>query len=285
MPPVSVVICCRDAAETIGPACLSASWAQELVVVDSGSCDDTPRIARRYAHRFVSESWRGYSAQKQFAASLASHDWVFVLDADETITPELGHEIGALPAERFEAHDVFLVRRRNYMFGRHVRAWDPDWQSRLIHRVRARWTDDVLHENRLPGGSGRLGRLGGAIEHKRYSRAGFEDYFSGRRLDERLLMVARDMLRRGRRCSTADLLFRPPLALLKHLVLRGGFRQGGFGVLLAQKTAVTTQLKYAALWAVQNGLESGQRLLEEPPVPLEPPGTSRAGHGAGTQAP
>lgn len=276
-----MVICCRDAEDTIGPACRSAAWADEILVVDSGSTDRTAEIARACADRFVTEPWRGYGAQKMFASSLAKQDWVFVLDSDETCTPELGAEIRALPARAFEARDVFSVRRRNYLYGRHVRAWDPDWQSRLIHRGRVTWTGLALHEDRLPSSPGRGGRLRGAIEHKRYSRRGFEDYFSGSRLDARLLLVARDMFHRGRRCSTLDLVFRPWLALVKALVLKGGCLQGGFGLLLAQKTALTTQLKYAALWAVQNGLDSGERLLEEPPVRFLEPAAPRAAGAPG----
>jgi hypothetical protein len=123
-----------------------------------------------------------------------------------------------------------------------------------------RWSGDVLHEDRLPGDPRRQRRLRGCIEHKRASRRGFEDYFSGRRLDERLLMVARDMHARGRRCSGLDLFLRPWLALVKQYVLKGGFRDGAYGLMLAQKTAVTTQLKYAALWAVQNGVDEGAPL-------------------------
>jgi hypothetical protein len=84
------------------------------------------------------------------------------------------------------------------------------------------------------------------------------------------------MFDRGRRCTTLDVIFRPPRALLKLLVLKGGFLDGPFGVLCAQKTAVTTQLKYAALWAVQHGVEDGARLLEEPPDPAFGPPPARA---------
>ncbi|MCP3903049.1 MAG: glycosyltransferase family 2 protein [Planctomycetes bacterium] len=252
MTSISAVICCQNAEDTIGPACASVAWADELIVVDSGSTDGTAKIAREHADTFVVEPWRGYSQQKEYAASVATHDWVFVLDADETCTPALAEEIRGLSDADLAARDVYLMKRRNFIFGRHVRAWDPDWQSRLIHRERVTWSGDVLHENRLPSDAGRQQRLDGAIEHKRHSQRGFEDYFLGSRLDARLLMVARDMHDRGRRCSTLDLLFRPWLAFMKFLIVKRGFLDGSFGVLLAQKTAVTTQLKYAALWAIQN---------------------------------
>src|SRR5690606_8000276 len=99
----------------------------------------------------------------------------------------------------------------------------------------------------------RTGSLKGWLEHKRYSDAGFSDYFSGKRMDERLLMVAREMHAQGKRCRWYDLVFRPRIAFWKFYLLKRGFLDGSFGLLIAQKAAVSVQLKYAALWAVQQG--------------------------------
>ncbi|MCC7146152.1 MAG: glycosyltransferase family 2 protein [Phycisphaeraceae bacterium] len=256
MPAFSVVICGANCADTLPAACQSAQWADELVFVDSGSTDQTPQIARRYAHQYVVEPWRGYTGQKKFAADLARNDWVLVLDADEECSPELAKELQALSQAELDRHDVFLVRRRNYIFGRHVRAWDPDWQSRVIHRRRCHWPQEALHDARLPSDPSRQARLTGRLNHKRHSSAGFSDYFSGRRLDGRLLDVARQMHARGKRCHWWDLAFRPALTFLKFYILKRGFLDGLFGLALAQKSALTTQLKYAALWTIQNRYES-----------------------------
>ena len=231
------------------------AWANELVVVDSGSTDDTAEIAQRYADRYVLEPWRGYTGQKRFAADLCRNDWVFVLDGDETIPSALARELTELSDEQLQRRDVLLVRRRNYVMGRRVRAWWPDWQSRLIHRHRCHWPDEALHEARLPSDPSRQGKLKGWIEHKRHSRSGFGDYFSGSRMDERLLMVARQMHERGKRCRAWDLVLRPWGAFWKFYLLKRGFLDGSFGLLMAQKAAVSTQLKYAALWAVEHGLD------------------------------
>lgn len=262
-PRFSAVICCRNNAATIGPACESVAWCDELVVVDSGSTDGTDTLAQQHADVFVTEPWRGYSAQKAYANTLASHDWVFMLDSDERCTPELAAELQALTPAELDRVDVLHVRRRNYLLGRPARCWDPDWQSRVVHRQRVRHADEALHDARLPSAPGRERRLKGRITHKQDSPAGFEDYFSGQRLDARLLMVAKQQHDRGKRARWSDLALRPTLTFLKLFLLKGGWRDGSFGWMVAQKTALTTQLKYAALWAVEHD-QATRALLETP---------------------
>ncbi len=257
MAKVSVVICCADAADTLEAACVSAAWADELIVVDSGSTDATPRIAQRHADRYVVEPWRGYTGQKQYGASLAGCDWVFILDGDEEVSAELADQVKALTDLDLERRDVFLMPRLNYVMGRPVRSWLPDWQSRLIHRERVSWPEEALHERREASDPSRVGRLKGAIYHKRTSQAGFGDYFGGQRLDDRLMMVARQMHERGKRARWWDLAFRPWIAFVKFYVFKRGFLDGAFGLLIAQKAAVSVQLKYAALWAAER--ETGVR--------------------------
>jgi len=262
MLPVSVALCCRNNERTIEFALRSVAWADEIVVVDSGSTDQTLPLVGRYTDRIVHEPWRGYSEQKRFAASRCRNDWVFVLDSDEEVSAELADEIQALEAGELAEVDVVLMRRRHYVMGRHVRAWGPDWQSRLIHRQRVAWSDHVLHEDRLPSAPGRTKRLRGYLEHKRRGSPGWPDYFSGRRLDERVLAVAEQMHQRGRRCHYWDLLIRPWGAFLKFYILKRGFLEGSFGLMIAQKAALGAQLKYAALWAVQQGVARGETRTE-----------------------
>ena len=251
MAQISVVICCCDSQDTLEPACLSVAWADELIIVDSGSKDATAQIAKRYGDRYVLEPWRGHSGQKQFASELCRNDWVFLLDGDEECSKQLAKQLQQMSADRMQRYDLFLVPRRNYVMGRPVRAWWPDRLTRIFHRRRVSWDGHVLHDTRAPSHPSRLGVLKGHLIHKRYSKAGFADYFCGQRLDQRLLEVARQMYDRGKRCSIIDLVFRPSLAFIKFYVLKRGFLDGSLGVLIAQKASVSTQLKYAALWAVQ----------------------------------
>jgi len=263
MAAISVVICCGNSADTLEAACRSAQWADELIVVDSGSTDATPEIGRRHAHRYLVEPWRGYAGQKLFAQELCRHDWVFFLDSDEECSPQLAAELQHLSPADLERYDLLLVPRRNFIMGRPVRAWWPDRLTRVYHRRRCTWDRQVLHDTRAASDPARVGKLRGWIEHKRTSAAGFADYFSGRRLDERLLLVARQMHARGRRCRWWDLLLRPWGDFWKFYLLKRGFLDGTFGLLIAQKAAVSTQLKYAALWAVQNEVDSARSCLKD----------------------
>lgn len=249
---LSVLICCANAADTLPAALASVTpWADEVLVVDSGSSDDTPRIARDAGARVVEEPWRGYSEQKEFGITLTRNPWTFVLDGDEEADASLQKELAGLDEGFAEQVDLAWMRRKNYVFGRWVRAWSPDWQSRLFHRDRVSWTGHVLHDQRVATRPGAVRRLRGHLLHKRTSSAGFEDYFSGARLDARLMMQARQMHAAGKRASFFDLAVRPQATMFKQLVIKKGLLDGSFGWMMAQKTATTTQLKYAALRAVE----------------------------------
>lgn len=269
MAKISVVICCANAEATLPAAIASAAWADEVVVVDSGSDDRTAEIAQASADVYRLEPWRGYTGQKKFGAELAAHDWVFVLDGDEEITPELARQVQALTDAELEGLDVVYVNRQNWVMGRPVRAWWPDRQSRLIHRGRTHWPEESLHDSREPTDPSRTRRLTGHLEHKRLGFEGLDtwsDYFSGRRMDERLLMVARQMHAQGKRATWWSLALRPASAFIKFYVLKRGFLDGVFGLLIAQKAALSVQLKYAALWAVQQEA-SGTDPAPEPASP------------------
>ena len=251
MPKFSVAICSMNAADTIRQACESANFADEIIIVDSGSTDRTSEIAQQYATKFVHQPWLGFTEQKKLSAELCTNDWVFILDSDEEISPKLAKQIQSLTDEQLDQLDVLNMPRRNYVMGRHVRAWDPDMQSRLIHRKRAVWPEEALHDARLPSHPSRARNLTGPLEHKKASAADFTDYFSGARMDARLMNVAKQMYDRGKRAKFTDLMFRPSFAFIKFYFLKRGFLDGTFGYMIAQKAASSVQLKYAALWAYQ----------------------------------
>ena len=253
MPQISVVIICANAAGTLEAACRSVAWADELVIVHSGSTDGTESIARRFADRYVEQPWLGFGPQRRAGVEVASHQWILLLDADEECSPELAAELRGFSDAECSEVDVWRVPRRHFLWGRRVRSWEPDAPVRFVHRDRVRWIDRAIHDTRAPQRPGAESTLRGRILHRRASTAGFTEFFDGRQTDARLADTVRELRADGRRCRWYDLVLRPPATFVKFYVLRFGFLDGMFGFLVAVKAATAVHLKYSALWAAERG--------------------------------
>lgn len=243
MPKVSVTIITLDEAEHIGAAIDSVAWADEIVVVDSGSSDATVEIARSRGARVDMHSWTGYANQKNHAATLASHDWIFSLDADERVTAALAAEVrGLLQSE--PAMRCYRVPRATFHLGRWIRTTDfyPDYQARLYDRRAGTWHGELVHESvRIDGA---VGYLRGELEH--YSFRDLSDQVL--RINRYSNLAARQMYMRGRRATAYHLLVYPPAAFLRNYLLRRGFLDGSAGLLISLMNAYSVFLKFAKLW-------------------------------------
>ncbi len=258
-PPISICIAARDEQDKIRAALESARacrWCDELVVFDSGSTDQTVPIATQLADRVVHHTWTNYADSKRRMTEAAANDWVFILDADEQITPQLAAEIESLGEDAYAANAVMTMPRRNYLLGRHVRAWDPDRQNRLFDRRRVHWPDRAVHDERKPIAGGTRALAGPLLHNATVDD--FRDYFDGPRYAARTDALAREMYNAGRRVAYLDLLLRPAIAFCKYYLLKGGFLQGTFGLLIAQKASLSVQLKYARLWHLQQQAGRGE---------------------------
>src|SRR3989441_10769646 len=144
--PLSAAIITRNAAAQLERCLESVAFAEEVVVVDSGSTDGTLELAARRGARVIQKEWLGFGAQKQFAVEAASHDWVLCVDADERVSRELREQItGELKAPR---GFVYAMPRRNRFLGRWLKHGEgyPDWSVRLFHRAHARWGGELRSE-------------------------------------------------------------------------------------------------------------------------------------------
>ena len=246
MPRLSVVVITRNEAANIREALRSARWADELVVVDSGSTDDTVRIAREIADRVTAHEWAGYGAQKNHATALAAHDWVLSLDADERVSPALAREIQALLRTDPAARGYRVPRVTRYL-GRWIRStdWYPDLQLRLYDRRAARWNDRLVHESVAV--DGRVGRLRGELEHHAYRDVSHHL----QTIDRYTTLAARQMHREGRRSGWVDLTARPLAAFLRNYVVRRGVRDGVRGLIVSTLNAGYVFLKFVKLWERQ----------------------------------
>jgi (heptosyl)LPS beta-1,4-glucosyltransferase len=246
VPKLSVTLITKNEADHIGAALQSVAWADEIVVVDSNSTDETVAIARQYTDRVEVRDWPGYVDQKNYAASRASHDWILSLDADERVTPDLAGEIRAVLADA-PGHEAFRVPRVTWHLGRWIRTtdWYPDFQTRLYDRRAARWAGRLVHES--VSVTGRTGRLRGELQH--YAYRDVADHLET--IDRYSTYAAQEMFERGRRAGLFDLAVHPPLAFLRNYLLKGGVRDGAAGFVISRANAFYVFLKFAKLRELQ----------------------------------
>jgi glycosyltransferase involved in cell wall biosynthesis len=249
--PLSVTIITLNEASRIATAIDSAAWADEIVVVDAGSTDDTVALARDRGAKVATRAWTGWIDQKNHAASLARNDWILSIDADERITRELATEIrtllSAVPPLR-----AYRVPRVTHHLGRWIRTTDfyPDYQTRLYDRRAARWQGGYVHESVVVDGP--VGRLTAELQHHSYRD--LCDHLD--RINRYTSLAARQMHEDGRRAGALGLLLHPPAAFLRNYVLRRGFMDGMAGLTLSIVNAYAVFLKLAKLWELQHGGEA-----------------------------
>ncbi len=254
MPKLSVTLITRDEAAALPAALESVAWADEIVVVDSGSTDETVAIARRATDRVFVHDWPGYSAQKNFAAEQASHDWILSLDADERVTPALADEIRAL-LEREPARRGYRMPRVSYYLGRWIRTtdWYPDFQLRLYDRRAGRWVGAFVHEGVELDGP--VGRLRADLQHLPYRDLSHHLETIGRYTT----LAAEQLSARGARVGPVGLAARPAAAFLRNYVARGGWRDGAVGLVVSLLNSYYVFLKFAKLWEIRRSAGRGAR--------------------------
>jgi glycosyltransferase involved in cell wall biosynthesis len=247
VPPVTATVITKNEADAIADALKSLAWADEIIVIDAESTDDTVAIARQFTDRVYVRAWNGYVDQKNYAASLASHDWIFSLDADERVTPELSAEIHAvLSAEPPQAG--YRMPRVSFYLGRWMRTTDmyPDYQLRLYDRRRARWDGLHVHESIKVDGDA-IGYLTSELQH--YPYRDLSEHLI--RMDRYTTLAARQMFEKGKRATRLELLFHPPIAFFRNYILKGGFRDGKAGLIISLVNSYYVMLKFAKLWELQ----------------------------------
>ena len=244
---LTVTVITYNEADHIQHALESVAWADEIIVVDSGSTDATVDLARPLATHVIVRGWPGYSEQKNFAADSATNDWVLSIDADERVTPELAGEIRALMSGGPQARG-YRIRRVSRYLGRWIRStdWFPDYQLRLYDRRAGRWNGLRIHESfRLA--DGRPARLEGELHH--YAYRDISHHL--KKIDSYTTLLAAQSYEQGRRTNVAALALHPWFAFLRNYVLRRGFTDGTTGLIISVLNAYYVFLKLAKLWELQ----------------------------------
>ncbi len=257
--PISLCIITKNEERNLRRCIESVPFAEEIVVLDSGSTDGTERVARELGAKFHAEDFRGHSAQKARATELASHRWVLCLDADESLSPELAAEIDGVlnRADHDDAVGYELPRKNSYL-GRYIEhsGWWPEYRLRLFDREAGGWGGRDPHDRVEV--TGPVKRLQQPMLHDSYQS--LSHHLT--KVNSYTSIMARELLREGRRFRWSDLLFRPPVRFFKLYVLRRGFLDGGRGLLLAWIAAFYVFLKYAKMWEIRRSKDPSETFEE-----------------------
>ncbi|HZD54793.1 MAG TPA: glycosyltransferase family 2 protein [Candidatus Aquicultoraceae bacterium] len=240
---ISAVLITKNEEGNVGDCLASLVFADEIVVVDSGSTDGTERICRRDPRvRWHVEEWKGYGPQKNSALDKANGPWIFSIDADERVTAELAREIGSIDLAA-APYAGYRVPRRSFFGRTWVRhgGWYPDYVTRLWRKDRGRFNDRKVHESVLLHGP--VGTLTADLLH--YTYRDTADFLE--RMERYAALGAEELRKKGARGTLPDLWFRPLFTFFRMYGLKRGFLDGALGFRLALLYARYTRAKYAKL--------------------------------------
>jgi glycosyltransferase involved in cell wall biosynthesis len=244
MATISIIVLTLNEERNIRDCLESVRWADEILIVDSGSTDQTLAIARQYTQMIHTIRWEGYGAARNFALSCATGDWVLWLDADERVTPDLACEIQLILREDPAKPLGYAIARRAYFLGRWIRhsGWYPGRVVRLFRKGAGRFSESQVHEQL---------RIEGPLGQTQHDLLHFTDPDLGHYLhkfNRYTSLAVDDMVASGRRFSLSDVLLRPPFQFFKMYFLRRGFLDGMHGFILAVLSSAYVFTKYAKLW-------------------------------------
>ena len=242
MPSLSVILITKNEANNVRLCLESVAWADEIIVVDSGSTDDTVIICKEMgAQVYVHADWPGFGPQKNRALGYASKEWVFSIDADERVTSNLRAEIGQ--AMRKAEADGYYCPRLSQFCGQfvHHSGWYPDYVLRLFKRDAGRFSDSLVHENVLLAGP--TAKLKTPLLHYSYLTTADVE----RKVEHYSSAAAQQMHRSGKRSGWMGALLSAGWAFVRTYGLRLGVLDGNTGWNIACMNARTTYLKYRKL--------------------------------------
>ena len=242
-PDITAVIAAHNESANIEACIASLDWAREVIVVENESSDDTVDRARAAGATVISPKFTTIGAARNNAINRAQTPWILVVDADERCTDELAAEIQKVIANP-GGHSAFRVPRRNYFLGKEIKhgGWGSDKPLRLFKRE-LRYNANLVHEH-VDVTNGTVGEVKGSLLH--YTYTSLDQYFE--KFDRYSRWWAEQNFAKGRRSGAGAVLFKPPARFVGMYVLKGGFRDGARGLVLACLAAASVMAKYARLW-------------------------------------
>jgi glycosyltransferase involved in cell wall biosynthesis len=241
---LSVITLTMNEERNIVDCLKSVAWADELIVVDSGSTDGTLALALQHTPHVMTIPWRGYGAARNTGLARATGDWILWLDADERVTPELGEEIRRVLAQSPPEVAGYAIARRAYFCGKWIRhcGWYPSRVVRLFRRGHGTFSETNVHEQLILDGS--VVRAEHDLLH--FTDPDLQHYFT--KFNIYTSLAARDMKNAGRRFRLTDIVVRPAYQFFKMYVIRLGVLDGLQGFILCAVSAAYVFVKYAKLW-------------------------------------
>lgn len=252
MPSISVIIIAKNESRNIARCLRSvAHWVDEIIVLDSGSTDNTVEICRRYTPQVYATDWPGYGPQKQRALALAKGEWVLSLDADEWIRPSLRKEI-QLTIQKGQFHGYYLPRLTMYC-GHFQKYGDAakDKVLRLFLHDKGQFTSDLVHEKIICAGP--VGVLQNPLLHNAYRS--YDEWAS--QMHHYALLTARVRFNKGRRSNPAKAWISSIWIFFRSYIWRQGFRDGQIGYLFAKLNAISSYQRNMELWKLARGIMAG----------------------------
>jgi glycosyltransferase involved in cell wall biosynthesis len=234
----------------IADAIKSVSFADEIIVIDSFSTDKTIEIAEKLHVKIIKRKFDDFSSQKNYAINQASYDWIYILDADERVTPEVEKEI--IEAVNNPKEFVgFNVKRCFYFAGKKIKysGWQRDKVIRLFLKGFCKYNGSLVHE--VIETKGEIGFLKNTINH--YSYRSFDHYIS--KINQYSWLQAKELKRRGKRVNLYHILIKPPARFFIHYIVRLGFLDGFQGFMIAKAQAFAVLSRYIKLWLLNKDLK------------------------------
>ena len=248
---ISVVIITGNEENNIRDCLKSVLWADEIIVVDSESTDDTVNIAKEFTNKVYIHEWQGYSAQKTLAIGYAQNDWILSLDADERVTKNIADEILNYDFKN-SIYDAFKMRRENYFLGKKINycGWGDDYQLRLFRKSKTKLNTRLVHEGFIV--DGQVSQLKNSILH--YSYINLKDGL--KKINEYSTLEAEEKHAR-KKISTFRVILYPVVAFLQHYFVRKGIKDGKHGLMISMMHAITKLQVQMKIWEIQNQKKRG----------------------------
>ena len=233
MPKISAIILSKNEADRIG-RCINSllNIVDEVIVVDSGSTDDTIKIAKSLGVKVICTEWKGYGKTKNFGHHQAQNDWILSLDSDEWLSEKLANEIMAL--KKMDKL-VYSLNRSNIYMGKEIQhsGWSPDWVLRLFNKTNVKWNTSLVHEKLIIPHDFTIQKLYGKLMHDSYRS--IEDHKT--KTDKYAMLKARSWIEAGKSPSSLKRYFGSSFKAFHSYVIKGGFLDGKEGRMIAKMNA------------------------------------------------